>query len=124
VTGEPRRFGGVSTPAGAALPANATRNALRHAVASAGWRHATAVRVAPTRTLERAGDKLAGFAVPTTQPGSPSSAASGPAGAAAVALLGLLAYLFVGSQRPGALVWLRPASAPASPFLALPERPG
>jgi hypothetical protein len=41
-----------------------------------------------------------------------------------MALLGLLGLLSFCSQRLGSAVWLRPASAPASPFLALPERPG
>jgi hypothetical protein len=123
VTGEPTRFGGIVTSAGAAQPATATGHALRR-VASTGRQSATATREAPTQPFERAGGELTGFEAPATQPGSPSSGATGVAGAAAMALLGLFAFLTFGSQRPGALVWLRPASSPASPFLALPERPG
>ena len=123
VAGEPTRLGGVPTAIGAALPAAAIGYALPQSAAS-GWRHAAAGREAPTQPLERVADALAGFANSATQPASPSSAATGLAGAAAAALLGLFAYLIFGFQRPGALVWLRPASAPASPFLALPERPG
>ena len=122
-TGEPTRFGGIVTAAGAALPATAIGHLVRHA-ASNGWRHATATREAPTQPLERVSGELAGFAAPVTQPGSPSSGGTGLAGTAAMALFGLLAFLIFGFQRPGALAWLRPASAPASPFLALPERPG
>jgi hypothetical protein len=123
VTGEPTRFDGLTTATGAALPATAIGHAAPHIVAN-GWRHATVERQAPTQPLERVADALAGFANTATQPASPSSAATGLAGAAAAALLGLFALLIFGFQRPGALVWLRPASAPASPFLALPERPG
>ncbi len=83
-----------------------------------------AVAEARTRPLERAADELAGNAVPITQHGAPTSAGAGPAGVAAMALLGLLGLLSFSSQRLGNVVWLRPASAPASPFLALPERPG
>ena len=122
-TGEPTRFGGIVTPTGAPLPATAIGHLVRHA-ASNGWRHATATREAPTQPLERVSGQLAGFAAPVTQPGSPSSGGTGLAGTAALALFALLALLIFGSQRPGALAWLRPASAPASPFLALPERPG
>ena len=123
VTGEPTRFGGATTATGAALPATAVGHAAPH-IASSGWRHATAERRTPAQPLGRVADAVAGFASPATQPGAPSSAATGLAGAAAAALLGLFALLVFGLQRPGALVWLRPASAPASPFLALPERPG
>ena len=122
-TGEPARFGGFVIPTGASLPATAIGHLVRHA-ASNGWRHATATREAPTQLLERVSGELAGFAAPVTQPGSPSSGGTGLAGTAAMALFGLLAFMIFGSQRPGALAWLRPASAPASPFLALPERPG
>jgi hypothetical protein len=120
--GEPVRLGSPTGSDGALLPVIATGHALRHAFN--GWRHASATREAPTQAVERTGGELAGFAVPAPQPASPSSAAGGIAGAAAMALLGLIAFLVFGSQRPGALVWLRPASAPASPFLALSERPG
>jgi hypothetical protein len=121
--GEPARFGGTPTTAGTVFPAFATGPAFRPA-APEGWRHATATREAPIQLLQRAAGELARFAVPAPQPATPSSAAGATAGAAAMALLGLLASLIFGSQRPGALVWLRPASAPASPFLALSERPG
>ena len=121
--GAPARFAGATTSTGVTLPTIAVGHAIRHAAAS-GWRHATAGREAPIQPLDRAVDALAGFANAATQPGSPSSAATGLAGAAAAALLGLFAFLIFSFQRPGALVWLRPASAPASPFLALPERPG
>jgi hypothetical protein len=120
---EPTRFGGATTSTGAALTATAIGLAAPH-IALNGWRHATAERHAPTQPLQRVADAFAGFANTATQPGSPSSAATGLAGAAAAALLGLFAFLIFSFQRPGALVWLRPASAPASPFLALPERPG
>ena len=122
-TGEPTRLGGILTSAGAPLPATATGHGLRRN-ASGGWRNATATREAPTQTLERVSGELAGFEAPVTQPATPSSGGTGPAGTAATALFGLLALLIFGFQRPGALAWLRPASAPASPFLALPERPG
>ena len=110
---------GVAITTGAALPATANGDAVRHSAAG-GWRNATAVREAPARPLEPA----AAHSVLTTQPATPTSAGAAPAGIAAMALVGLLGLLSFSSQRLGAVVWLRPVSAPASPFLALPERPG
>ena len=119
----PDPFGPLGISTGAALAATAAGHAPRQLGSQRPARTA-ADAVVQARPLELTGDQLAGFAVPTTQPGSPSSAGAAAAGIAAMALLGLLGILSFGSQRLGAVVWLRPTSAPASPFLALPERPG
>jgi hypothetical protein len=114
--------GDLATSTGAALPATADGHAPRPS-AGVPTRTDSTAREARTQQLDRVGGELSGLTVPTT-PAAPTSAATGLAGAAVSALLGLLALLIFASQRLGAAVRLRPASAPSSPFLALPERPG
>jgi hypothetical protein len=116
--------GDLATSTGAALPATATGSAPRPAAGAPSRSAAGAAREVRTQRLDRVGGELSGLALPTTQPAAPTSAATGLAGAAASALLGLLGLLILASQRLGTVVRLRPASAPASPFLTLPERPG
>jgi hypothetical protein len=114
--------GDLATSTGAALSATADGHAPRPSAGVPPRTDSTA-REARTQQLDRADGELTGLTVPTT-PAAPTSAATGLAGAAVTALLGLLALLIFASQRFGAAVWLRPASAPSLPFLALPERPG
>jgi hypothetical protein len=123
----PTTAGGVLTSRGGARPAIAASAQGHRAItgtagpgtpAASGWRNASSAPV------ERVGGALAGFDAPTSQRGGPASAAASTAAAAAVALLGLLGLLGLIAQRHGAIVRLRSAFAPASPFLALPERPG
>ena len=123
----PTTAGGVLTSRGGVRPAIAasaqglqaiTGTAGPGTAAASGWRNDSSVPV------ERVGGTLAGFDAPTSQHGGSTSAAASVAGAATVALLGLLGLLTLISLRQGAIVRLRSALAPASPFLALPERPG
>jgi hypothetical protein len=123
----PTTGGGVLTSRGGARPAIASSAQRLQAItgtvgpgtpAAAGWRNASSVPV------DHVGGALAGFDAAASQSGGSAFSAASTAAAAAVALLGLLGLLSLISQRQGASVRLRSAFAPASPFLALPERPG
>jgi hypothetical protein len=94
--------------------------AAQPAPIASGWRHAS------TEAVDSVIAAAAGLASPAAgQSNGPAFAAAAPsAGAAATALLIVLVFFAFSSQRHGTRVRLRPAGAPATPFLALLERPG